>query len=117
MSRQRSERAGRRAERVTALLLRLKGFRIVARRFTCPVGEIDLIARRGELLLFVEVKHRSEAGEALEALGRHQQQRITRAALLFLQRRPQLARLAHRFDIIAVVPWRWPLHLHDVWRA
>ena len=116
MSRRGRERAGRRAEALAALLLRLKGFRILARRFACPVGEVNLIARRDDLVLFVEVKRRASAAAALEAVSRRQQERIARAAAFFLQRQPQLAGLAQRFDLIAVVPWRWPLHLRDVWR-
>ena len=105
------ELAGRRAEAVAALLLGLKGYRILARRFACPVGEIDLVARRGDLLLFVEVKgRRAGEGPALEALGRRQQERIARAAGLFVQRRPELAGLAQRFDVVAVAPRRWHLH-------
>ena len=110
------ELAGRRAEAIAALLLRLKGFAILARRFSSPLGEVDLIARRGGLLVFVEVKRRDSAGDALEAVGRRQQERITRAAALFLQRRPRLAGLARRFDVVAVTPWRLPLHLPDAWR-
>ena len=116
MSRRGHERAGRRAETAAALYLRLKGFRILARRFACHVGEVDLIARRDDLLLFVEVKRRVSTAAALEAVGRHQQQRIARAAAHFLQRQPRLAGLAQRFDLIAISPWRWPLHLTDIWR-
>ena len=110
------ERAGRRAEAVAALLLRLKGFTVVSRRFSCHLGEIDLIARRGRLVVFVEVKRRDAAGAALEAVGVGQQRRIARAAALFLQRRPRLAQHELRFDVVAVTPWRWPLHLPDAWR-
>ena len=116
MSRRDRERAGRRAETLAAPVLRLKGFRILARRFACHAGEVDLIACRDDLLVFVEVKRRTTVAGALEAVGRHQQERIARAAAFFLQRQPQLAGLAQRFDLIAVVPWRWPLHLRDVWR-
>ena len=110
------ELAGRRAETAAALLLRLKGFAILARRFSSPLGEIDLVARRGGLLVFVEVKRRDSAGDALEAVGFRQRERIARAATLFLQRQPQLAGLARRFDVVAVTPWRLPLHLPDAWR-
>jgi putative endonuclease len=116
MSRRDRERAGRRAETLAALVLRLKGFSILARRFACHAGEVDLIARRGDLVVFVEVKRRASVAGALEAVSRRQQERIARAASHFLQRQPRLAGLAQRFDVIAVVPWRWPLHLRDVWR-
>ena len=111
-----AERRGRWAEAAAAAFLRLKGYRILARRFKTPVGEIDLVARRGRLLLFVEVKRRALAGAALESVQRRQQERIARAAGHFLQRQPRLAGLEQRFDVIAVAPWRWPLHLRDVWR-
>jgi putative endonuclease len=110
-----AERAGRRAELVAAWWLRLKGFHIIARRYATPVGEIDLIARRGKLLVFVEVKRRRDAALAAEAVLPRQRQRIIRAAELFLQRRPQLLGEC-RFDLIAVSPWRWPTHLPDAWR-
>ena len=61
LSRRRSERAGRRAEWIGALILTLKGYRILARRFRVHSGEIDLIARRGDVIAFIEVKARSEA--------------------------------------------------------
>ncbi len=116
MSRQRRERQGRAAESVAELLLRLKGYRVQARRYSSAVGEIDLVARRGDLLVFVEVKRRPAVATALEAVLPRQQARIARAAHHFLQQRPQLAGCSCRFDVIAVAPWRWPVHLEDVWR-
>ncbi|MFO1071592.1 MAG: YraN family protein [Geminicoccaceae bacterium] len=116
MSRRRSERAGRLAEALAALLLRLRGYRILARRYATPVGEIDLVARRGDLLLFVEVKRRSRPGDALAALLPRQQHRIARAAAWFLQQRPQHAHCAMRFDLVALAPWRLPRHVPDIWR-
>jgi putative endonuclease len=116
MSRRGRERAGRRAETLAALFLQLKGYVILARRFAVPVGEVDLIARRNDLLIFVEVKRRLVADMALAALQPRQQLRIARAASIFLQQRPHLRHLGQRFDVIAIAPWRWPLHLEDVWR-
>lgn len=116
MSRRGHERAGRLAEAVAAWSLRLRGYRILARRYATPVGEIDLIARRGDLLVFVEVKHRAGPGTALEALRPRQQRRIARAAAFFLRDRPQLAGCALRFDLLATAPWRLPRHVPDVWR-
>jgi putative endonuclease len=116
VSRRGRERAGRLAEGVAAWLLRLKGYRILARRYATPLGEIDLVARRGDLVLFVEVKRRAHAGIALEALLPRQQRRIARAAALFLQQRPRHAACAVRFDLVAVSPWRLPCHVTDVWR-
>lgn len=112
----RSDRRGRAAERLAAWLLRLKGYRILERRLSTPCGEIDLIARRGGVLAFVEVKRRGETAAALGALGERQRERIVRAAELYLLARPQLAGLACRFDLVAIGPRGWPVHLPDAWR-
>jgi putative endonuclease len=116
-SRRGRERAGRYAEGLAAWLLRLKGYRILARRYATPLGELDLVARRAELLIFVEVKRRPQRDAAVEALRPRQQERIARAAALYLQQRPALAGCSVRFDIIALAPWRLPWHVEDVWRA
>jgi putative endonuclease len=107
---------GRVAEHLAAWSLRLRGYRILAHRFKTPVGEIDLIARRGRLLAFVEVKARPDLEEALAALGPRQRERTARAAELFLLRYPVHASCTLRFDLIAVRPWRPPHHLVDAWR-
>ncbi len=111
-----TDRRGRNAERLAAWLLTLKGYRILARRFASPVGEIDLIARRGDLLLFVEVKRRDSFESGAAALRPAQRRRISRAAEAFLRDRPQLARLRLRFDLVLVAPGRLPRHLPDAWR-
>lgn len=116
MSRQSHERAGRLAEAVAAWLLRLKGFRIVARRYATPVGEIDLVAARGSLVVFVEVKQRALLDLAAAATSARQRRRIERAAATFLQRHPALRHASCRFDVVAVAPARWPLHVTDAWR-
>jgi putative endonuclease len=116
LSRAGTYRAGLAAETVAAWLLRLKGFRVLTRRFGTAVGEIDLIARRGDLLVFVEVKRRSDLASAKEAILPRQRQRIARAAELYLRRQSGPAPARCRFDVVAVAPWRWPLHLPDAWR-
>lgn len=100
-----------------ALWLRLKGYRILARRYATPVGEIDLIARRGRTVAFVEVKARPTEEEALCALQPHQRRRIVRAAEAFLARHPAAAGLTLRFDLMVVVPRRLPRHLPDAFSA
>jgi putative endonuclease len=114
--RRRAERRGRAAEFLCLWHLRLRGYRLVARRYRTPVGEIDLIVRRGRVLAAVEVKARGDfdtAGEAV--LGRHRR-RIARALEHFLAHRPDLARLEPRFDVMLVVPRRLPRHLAGAWR-
>jgi putative endonuclease len=107
---------GRFAEARCALGLRLKGYRILARRHRSRVGEIDIIARRGGTLAFIEVKARQSLEEALESVSARQRARIRNAAELFLATRPHLARLEARFDVMLVAGWRWPRHLIDAWR-
>jgi putative endonuclease len=110
-----ARRFGRRAEWLAAALLRLKGYRILARDFRVPVGEIDIVARRGGTLAFVEVKARRGDGAA-EALSRRQRQRIARAAEWYLSARPALRGLICRFDVILIGRGRLPEHRCGAWR-
>jgi len=102
---------GHSAERFAAMVLLLKGFRIVARRYRTRLGEIDLIARRGNLVLIVEVKARSSLEAAHLAVTPQAMHRIEAAADLWLQCQPDHDRLSLRFDLIAVLPRRWPKHV------
>lgn len=111
-----AERFGRRAEAVCRLALRLGGYRVVSVRERTPLGEIDIVARRGGILAIVEVKARRDAGAATVALSERQRRRLARAAAAFLARHPELAPLSVRFDVMLVSPWRWPRHLADAWR-
>lgn len=114
--RRKAWRRGRLAEAAAALYLRLKGFKILARDYKVPTGEIDIIARRGRLVAFVEVKARAQADSAAEALGQRQRRRIERAARWFLAQHPDLARCDLRYDLMLVTPWRVPVHIGDAWR-
>ena len=111
-----AERRGKTAELLCLWHLRLKGYRILARRYKTPAGEIDLIVRRGSTIAAIEVKARADFDAATEAVTRRQQRRITRAVAHFLGGRPDLAMLAARFDVMLVTPRRWPKHLIDAWR-
>ena len=115
LSRRRSERAGRRAEWIVALILTLKGYRILARRFRVHSGEIDLIARRGDVIAFIEVKARAKLDDAIGAVSTRARRRIERAAEMFMAQRPHLADCAMRYDIVATAPWRFR-HLPGAWR-
>ena len=81
-----------------------------------PVGEIDIVARRGGTLVMVEVKARPDLATAAESLSRRQQDRIARAAAAFLKVRPGCGGLDVRFDVMLVRPWRPAVHLTDAWR-
>lgn len=117
MSRTEHERSGRRAETAAALLLALKGFRIAARRYRTPVGEIDLVGRRGRLVVFVEVKRRLDPSAAAAAVTSRQRARIARAAAHWLARNAAADPVERvRFDVVLVVPGSVPRHLPDAWR-
>lgn len=107
-------RRGRSSEWLAAAALMAKGYRIVARRYRTKLGEIDLIARRGDLVLIVEVKARRTLLEAMEAIGGLSERRIEGATDLWLARQPDHARLSLRFDMVAVLPWRWPVHVENI---
>jgi putative endonuclease len=102
---------GHRGEALAAWLLRLKLYRILARRYKSPVGEIDIIAERFGTVVFVEVKARSSAGAELETLEGINQSRIVRAAQYWLARHPERATGGVRFDVIFLTPARWPRHI------
>lgn len=114
--RRRAEVRGRRAELAASLWLATKGYRILFRRYRTALGEIDLVARRGRVLAFVEVKQRAHKEAALIAVGPRQQQRLVRAAAAFRARHRKLAELQPRFDLIVITPGRWPEHLRGVWQ-
>ena len=113
--RRRAYLRGHAAERRCSLLLRFTGWRILARRYRTPVGEIDLIAKRGKIVAAIEIKARRTLTEALEAVMPRQQRRIERAAA-FLSQHPKGRNLGFRFDVMAVTPWRLPKHVTDAWR-
>ena len=116
MSRQRAEQGGRRAERVAAWWLRLKGWRILAMRARTPVGEVDLVARRGRTLAFIEVKARSTETAAAMSLDHYRLRRVAvaaeRLAPRYLRDGDEL-----RIDALFLVPKRWPRHLANVWQG
>ena len=115
--RQRRDATGRRAESICAWLLRFKGYRVLARRFKTPVGEIDLVARRTSVIAFIEVKARPSVATALESVSARQRRRIGCAAQLFMQKRPDLANKQMRFDIMLGTPNKLPDHIIDAWRV
>ena len=106
-----AEGAGRRGEMWAELFLRLKLYRVIARRVKTPVGEIDLIARRGGVTVFVEVKARAFSHQEAGALLAVNRRRITKAAQFWLMRRPELAAGELRCDVIFLAPFAWPRHL------
>jgi putative endonuclease len=107
---------GHGAERRAAWWLRLKGYRVLAINWRSVAGEIDLIARRGATLAFIEVKQRADPDTAALSLAPQQRLRLARAAGLFVAQRPALADLTLRFDLMAFGRMGRPVHMKDAWR-
>jgi putative endonuclease len=110
-------RLGLSAESRAAMILIAKGYRILARRFKTPAGEIDIVARRRRSLVFVEVKARERADDAAEAVTGRGKQRIIAAAELWLARNPADAQSDIRFDVILVMPGKIPQHIPNAFDA
>lgn len=111
------EQKGRRAENAAALWLRMKGYRIIDRRVRTPACEIDLIAARKNMLIFVEVKSRATREQALESVTPGLRQRLEQAARIWVSSRHRLQTHLWRFDIVLMSPGRLPRHIRDAWRA
>lgn len=110
-------RRGLWAEFIAAWFLRLQGYRILATRYKTPVGEVDLIARKQNTLVFVEVKARKTAEAALEAVTPTMKRRIIRAAQTYIAYYPDYADYDMRFDVIGVSPPFSIQHLDNVWES
>ena len=116
MNREAAEKRGRGAETLACWYLRLKGWRILARRARVPGGEVDIVARRGRTLVFVEVKARSSEAAAEFALDQWRLRRVAIAAECLM---PRFMRDGDdvRIDALLMVPRRWPRHLPNVWQG
>jgi putative endonuclease len=116
MNREAAEKRGRGAETLACWYQRLRGWRILARRARVAGGEVDIVARRGRTLAFVEVKARSSGDAAGFALDRWRLRRVATAAERLA---PRYMREGDdvRIDALFIVPRRWPRHLPDVWQG
>ena len=115
MSRAAAEKRGRRGERRAALWLALHGWRMLGKRVKTPRGEIDLIARRGKMIAFVEVKWRNSAADLDIAIDEYRLRRVAAAA----------EAVAHRYlkpgddmriDVLLLAPGRFPRHIVNAWQ-
>jgi len=101
------------AEFFAAWFLRFKGYRILHMRYKTKSGEIDIIAKKSDLIAFVEVKARKNVQSAVDAVSVTAQRRISNAADIWLSRQSNANVYSLRFDIIAVQPWKLPVHFKD----
>lgn len=107
-------RRGLGSETRALLLLMLKGYRPLGRRYAAGGGEIDLVVRRGRTIAFVEVKARAALADAYEAIDARKRARFSRAVRSWLARYPQPADTTFRADAVFIAPRAWPVHLVDV---
>ena len=107
--------SGRRAEVVAALWLMAKGYRILGFRLATPLGEIDLLAKRGGVLAVVEVKSRTSLEAALDAVTCEQRSRLRRAGAHIAASRAGLRDATVRLDLLALAPGRLPRHVPNAW--
>ena len=110
-------RLGLSAESRAAMFLIAKGYRILARRWKTPFGEIDIVARRRRALVFVEVKARERADDAVEAVTERAKRRIVAAAEMWLAHNPADPQREIRFDVMLVTPGRIPQHIVNAFDA
>jgi putative endonuclease len=102
---------GHRAEWIALLLLLMKGYRPLARRYAASGGEIDLIVARGDTIAFVEVKARGFMDDALSAITMRKRKRFSRAARAWLARNAWAEGKTWRADAVFIAPKRWPQHI------
>lgn len=116
MNRQQAEKRGRGAETLACWYLRFKGWRILARRARVHGGEVDIVARRGRILAFIEVKARSSEEAAAFSLDRY---RLRRVAVAAARLAPRYLRAGDdvRIDAVFIVPRKLPRHLANVWQG
>ena len=115
MNRAEAERRGRKGEGLAALWLRLRGWRIVARRVKTPRGEIDLVARRGRTVAFVEVKWRTTDAGLDTAIDEYRLRRVAAAAEAAAHRYTRPGDTI-RIDVLLLAPRRWPRHIVNAWQ-
>lgn len=113
VKRQKAQKYGLFAETLAAFALRLKGYKIVARNYKTKLGELDIIARKGDLVAIVEVKARKSVQASIDSVGFQSTSRIENAADLWLSKQPDAHLISMRFDIVSVQPRKWPVHLKD----
>jgi len=110
-------RDGQRAELFACFLLMLKGYRILARRYRTPVGEIDIVAYKKKMVIAIEVKYRQSYIAAAESITLRQQRRIEQGISFFLNMHPNPCYQGIRFDVMLFTRKQWPNHIKNAWQV
>lgn len=117
----RDNKTGHLCETIAMIFLMLKGYIPVAKNYVTGrgtgAGEVDLIMRRGKMLVFIEVKKRPSLTTGLQAITMENQMRVVRASSAFLARHKKHVMYAVRYDAVILSPWKTPYHLKDAWRV
>ncbi|MDR0753705.1 MAG: YraN family protein [Holosporaceae bacterium] len=109
-----TEQKGYWGEFIAVCLLKFKGYRILARRYKTICGEIDIVARKSDTIVFVEVKSRKSMDKCYNAILNKQLRRIQRASEIFMHRNANLEQNFMRYDVILVADWKFPVHIMNV---
>jgi putative endonuclease len=109
-----TEKKGYWGEFVALLLLKIKGYKILARRYKTVCGEIDIVAQKNDIIAFIEVKSRKTVEKCYVAVTNKQLERIRRASEIFMGRRQNLRWKFTRYDVVLVADWKFPLHIKNV---
>ena len=115
MKRQLAEQSGRHGERRAAVWLRLKGWSILAERVKTPLGEVDLIAKRGNVVAFIEVKWRKKRADLDHAIDEYRLQRVAAAAESTAHKYAKSGEDI-RIDVILLAPGAFPRHIANAWQ-
>lgn len=120
LEREKARARGTAGEWLAALWLGLKGYRILTRQFRARGGELDIVALTPpwapRTIVFVEVRARGTVEEAIDSVDALKRRRVETASAQFCARKPRLARLPRRYDLVLLAPGRWPHHVIDAWR-
>jgi putative endonuclease len=109
-----TERNGYFGETIAVCLLKIKGYKILARRYKTVCGEIDIIAKKSDTVAFIEVKSRKNLDKCYTAITNQQLMRIQRASGIFMNKNPNLRKNFARYDVVLVADWKLPVHIENV---
>jgi putative endonuclease len=109
-----TEQKGYLGEFIAVCLLKLKGYRILARRYKTACGEIDIVAQKNDIIAFIEVKCRKSIDKCYNAVTAKQLRRIQRASGIFMSRRKNLEQKFIRYDVILIASWKLPVHVTNI---